>query len=407
MAHSTPTTLDPASPDLDLGRGSAGVVGFGFALGVAGLTAAALLGNGIGDNLKSFYHAYLATYTFLLSIALGGLFFVIIHHLTRAGWSVVVRRISEAVSTAVLAMAILFIPIVSGMHELYHWTHPEVVAADPILAGKAVWLNQPFFLLRVAIYFLIWIGLSQYFHRLSVQQDATGDVELSHRMQRMSALAIILFALSTTFAGFDLLMSLDPHWFSTIYGVYFFAGGAMAFFATLYLVIVLAGMAGKLTTAINAEHRHDVGKLLFAFTCFWAYIAFSQYMLIWYANMPEETGWFQYRHRGEWGVAGVAFLVFGHFIAPFVLIMSRNVKRMRGPMTLACLWILGVCWFDHYWLVMPIYSPESIPFGMMEVALVIGMGGFFIAWVAKQLRARAPVPLRDPRLPESLAFENY
>ncbi|MEZ4655372.1 MAG: hypothetical protein R3E12_17725 [Candidatus Eisenbacteria bacterium] len=280
----------------DLGELGTRVGRIALGIGVVGLAAAFGLGFA-GGNPDRFYQAYLVSFLFFLSLGLGGLFFVVVNHLAGSTWSVVVRRLAEAVSANLWLMALLVIPLLLGMGRLYEWTHADVVAADPLLAGKSAYLNKTFFLIRTAIYFLVWIGFSQYFFRQSRRQDETGEVGITVTMEKVSAPAIILFAVTVTFAAFDYLMSLNPHWFSTIFGVYYFSGSMFAFFA-LPLIVLFCQHNGRLRDVITPEHYHDMGKWMFAFTVFWAYIGFSQYMLIWYANIPEETVWFAARQHG-------------------------------------------------------------------------------------------------------------
>lgn len=379
-------------------------------VGAAGLVVAAVLAMVLADGRNRFFHAYLVSFAYFLSLALGALFFVLLQHVTRSGWSVVVRRIAEVVASVMPLLAVLAIPVVIGMPQLYNWTHASAVAHDSLLQSKQPWLNRPFFIVRLVICFAVWSGLARYFFQRSVAQDATGDTALTIRMQRFSAPAMYLFGITLTCAAFDLLMSLDPHWYSTIFGVYYFSGGVVGFFALLILLAYSLQRAGRLQRAITREHYHDLGKLVFAFTVFWAYIAFSQYMLIWYANMPEETQWFLTRQTGGWVTVSLLLLL-GHFVLPFLALISRIPKRRRYVLVIPAVWMLVMHWVDIYWLVMPGVQvadlPEgTVPFGLMDVACFIGLGGLFIAGAAHRARGRALVPERDPRLLESLTFEN-
>lgn len=375
-------------------------------VGVVALVAAALtLTKGDEQAATRFYHAYLVSFAFYLSLALGALFFVLLQHLTRSGWSVVLRRLAECVAANMLLLAVLAVPLVPGIHHLYHWSHAEAVAGDHLLHGKQPYLNLPFFIGRLAGYFLVWILLARYFLRTSVRQDESGDPALTVKMHRVSAPAMVLFGITTTFAAFDLLMSLDPHWYSTIFGVYYFSGAAVGFFALLAVMVVLVQRAGRLSAEITREHYQDLGKLIFAFVVFWAYIAFSQYMLIWYANIPEETVWYLRRQSGDWSAVGLA-LLFGHFVVPFILLISRGPKRQPAVLALAAVWVLAMHWLDMYWLVMPqIGSPSAKPV-LVDLLCLVGLGGILTAATAWRLRRQALLPVRDPRLPESLAFEN-
>jgi hypothetical protein len=374
--------------------------------GVAGLLASVALAALGGDGWQRFFFSYLLSFSYLLTLALGALFFVILHHLTRAGWSVVVRRWAEAVAAVLPYLALAVVPIfVFGMPHLYHWARPEVVAADPLLRGKQPYLNLPFFAIRLVVYFGLWSLLSRFYFGRSLRQDATGDVQLTVQMERRSALAMVGFALTLTFASFDLLMSLDAHWFSTIFGVYVFAGSVVSFFALLTVLVFAAQRAGLVRHVVTVEHYHDLGKLLFAFTVFWAYIAFSQYMLIWYANLPEETEWLLRRQTHGWGWVGL-LLLFGHFVVPFVMLLSRAPKRRPALVALAAAWMLLMHWVDLYWVVVPEASPANAVPHLLDLTVLVGLGGVAIATVALLLRDRSLIPERDPRLAESMMFEN-
>lgn len=376
----------------------------------AGVGAAALVGSVVlalvsDGGVKRLAFAYLTSFVWALSLALGALFFVLLQHLTRAGWSVVVRRLAEGVAGTLPYWAAGAVPVLAAMPVLYHWTHGDAVAADALLQAKAPYLNVPFFIVRLVVYFAVWIWLVRYFVGRSRQQDESGDPELSLLLQRRSALAMIGFALTATFASFDLLMSLDPHWFSTIFGVYFFAGSIVGFVALLTVLALLLQRAGLLRHTITVEHYHDLGKLLFAFTVFWAYIAFSQYMLYWYAAIPEETGWFVRRQSHGWEVFGLVLLA-GHFLLPFVVLLSRTPKRTPRVLGVVAVWMLLMHWVDLHWLAMPEASPERAVPHVLDFTTLVGVAALGVAFVLLSLRRSSLVPERDPRLVESLGFEN-
>ena len=398
-------TVDLTRDWLQLGSLATPVIATGAIMGVAGLLVSGLLAFLAEDGWGRVLHSYLVAFCFFLSISLGALVFVALQHLTHAGWSVVVRRIAEAIALNVVLLAVLAIPLLAGMGSLYPWTDPEVIAHSPLVANKTGFLNPTFFTIRIVGYFLVWIALAVSFHRASVRQDTTGDVNLTHRMQLLSGPAVVLFALTCALAGFDLLMSLEPEWFSTIFGVYFFAGGFVAFFAVMPIVITLLQASGRMVLAVTAEHFHDLGKLLFGFIVFWAYIGFSQFMLYWYANLPEETHWYMMRHRVGWTLP-VLLLVAGHFVLPFFGLMSRWVKRNRILLSGAAVWMLLMHWLDLYWLVMPSVDSLRVPLHLADLTTMVGLGGLFVAATAVHLRGRSLVPVKDPRIEESLAFEN-
>ena len=376
----------------------AGGIGLLSLLGGAGLTLPA------EDGARRFFFAYLVGFAFVLSLSLGALFFVMLQHLTRSGWSVVLRRIAELMAAGLIGLAALAVPVLLGAGRLYSWAQPAH-ATDALLAWKRPYLNVPLFAVRMAGYFAVWGILAWYFLRRSTQQDRTGEPSLTVRMERVSGPGMLLFGLTVTFAAFDLIMSLDAHWFSTIFGVYFFAGSAASFFAALTLAAMGLQRAGRLVREITVEHYHDLGKLLFAFVFFWAYIAFSQYMLIWYSNIPEETAWYLARQTGPWRHVAAA-LILGHFALPFAGLLSARCKRRRAHLAFWAAWVLVIHWLDLYWLIMPVVSPGRLGLGLAQVATLVGMTGLWLAGIAWWARGVPLLPERDPRLPESLAFEN-
>jgi hypothetical protein len=374
-------------------------------LAVVGIGGSLLLANGTEGGMDYLLETYLVSFAFFLSISLGALFFVLLQHCTRAGWSVVVRRVAEAMAANVWLMAVLAIPVVFGMDHLYHWAEAGATAHDPLLAAKVGFLNPTFFLIRLVIYFAIWGVMASFLHRTSVAQDGSGDPSLTLRMERLSAPGMVLFALSLNFAAFDLLMSLDPHWFSTIFGVYYFASSVVVFLAVMPKILYALQARGVLKNAVTVEHYHDVGKLLFGFIVFWAYIAFSQYMLIWYGNIPEETEWFLKRQTGGWTTVSL-ILIFGHFLVPFLLLVSRKIKRRPLLLAVTGGYVAVMCWIDIYWLVIPEFSPGVARFGLLDVLCLLGMNGVYSAAVILRLRKHSVVAEKDPRLEESLVFEN-
>ncbi|MCB9638084.1 MAG: quinol:cytochrome C oxidoreductase [Myxococcales bacterium] len=371
-----------------------------------------------------YYGSYMFAFLYFLSIILGGLFFVLIHHATRAGWSTVVRRLAEFVmgglylrvgGVSLPLMLLLFIPILIGMPTLFHeWVHPD--PKDVFLKAKAPYLNVTFFLVRAAFYFAVWYGLSWFFLRNSIAQDESGDESFSTRQRAVSPIGIVLFAMTVTFASFDWIMSLAPHWYSTIFGVYFFAGAQVAIFSTLALFGHGLRRTGLLGDIITTEHYQDLGKLLFGFVVFWSYIAFSQYFLQWYSNIPEETVWYADRLKHWNGLTMV--LALGHFVIPFFFLMSKHIKRNPFTLVLACVWMLTIHAIDLFWLVMPsVYHQighsmhKDFHFSVVHLLPVlanfVGIGGLVIAGILRWASEHNLVPAKDPRLKESLAFENF
>jgi hypothetical protein len=356
-----------------------------------------------------FSYAYLLSFCYFVSFSLGALFFVLVQHLTRAGWSVVIRRLAEILAAALPYAGLLFVPIavalLLGSSALYEWNDPQLLAHDAALAKKAAYLNAPFFVIRSVFYFAVWGSLAWYFFRQSTRQDATGDPRLTLCLQRWSAPGMMAFAITVCFASFDWLMSLDPHWVSTIFGVYFFAGCVVGIFALLVILVSLAQQRGAFERTVTVEHYHDLGKQLFGYVFFWGYIAFSQYLLIWYANLPEETCWLVVRQSHGWQWIGL-LLLFGHLLLPFLGLLSRHVRRNRAWLTGWAAFLLVMHWVDLYWLVMPVFDERRLTFGWVDVLCLVGVGSLYLAAVVHVATGPSLVPTRDPRLNESLAFHN-
>jgi hypothetical protein len=377
------------------------------ALIVGGIALAGAVALGLGDTAK-LQRAYLVAFMYVLSIALGALWFVTIQHLTNAKWSVVVRRVAEILASNMWLVGLLslgvVVPMLAGSTDLYAWLDHARVEQDHILHHKAAYLNVTFFTVRMVLYFGFWIWLGRRFFTMSVRQDKDGGSELSAAMQRTSAPSMIAFALTLTFCAFDLIMSLDATWFSTMFGVYYFAGCVLAGYSTLALALMWVQSTGRLTASVNQEHYHDIGKMMFAFTIFWAYIGFSQFLLIWYADIPEETHWYHWRFEGGWKVVS-AMLLGAHFVVPFFGLMSRHVKRNKKSLAFWAVWILAVHYLDLFWLIYPNGGGE-VPLGLVDILCLVGVVSVFVGVSARRARGVNLIPTGDPRLADSLAFEN-
>ena len=362
------------------------------------------------QNPDDFFFAYLTGWSFLLTTALGGLLFLIFHHLTRASWSITIHRINENLIWAFPLLFVLGLPLLLGMHDLYHWTHAELYDPssshyDEILAGKRAYLNTPFWAARLVVYFSIWTFISYRLYTLSVQQDVDPDPSILAKLRSTSAWGLPLTAVALAFASYDLLMSLDPHWFSTIFGVYFFAGGILSAVAVITVIaLLLQRVGGLLHGVITPEHYQDLGKYMFGFVVFWAYIAFSQYMLYWYGGIPEETVWFQHRLQNGWDWHS-AFLVLFHFVVPFLVLLPRATKRAYPILGVMAVWVIGMHWFDLHWVVMPVLR-DSGGFHWLDFTCWLGLMGIFGGVLMYRLRRHALVPQNHPYLGESLHFEN-
>lgn len=385
----------------------------GGVMAVAGLGAT--LGSAMGGDKARAMFSYLWAFESLLALALGALGWLVIDITVRSQWSIVVRRIAETLAATLPVFAILWLPIATiGFHELYPWTHET----DAILERKRWFLSTGFWWGRAIVYLVLWAVLSRFLYTSSVKLDALGDntAERDRIVKRTWAVAapgIIIYALTQSFAAIDWVMSLQPHWYSTIFGVYFFASSMLAFFATTTLMSMALQRAGVLKTAITPEHFHDLGKFTFGFTVFWAYIAFSQFILIWYANLPEETEFYMVRLEGGWQYVSYALPVL-HFFVPFLFLVSRHVKRARWTLGLGAAYMLAMHLLDMYWLILPNYGAHGeghheahLAVSWLDFAALIGMAGAFLAVFGFLLKKNKVLAVNDPRLTDSLAHENY
>jgi hypothetical protein len=404
MAHGKQPTLED---NIQIGDEATGFGKMALGIGGASLVLAMVLGGGpLGTQ---FQRSYLVAFMYVLALGLGALWFVAIQHLTNAKWSVVVRRVAEILAANMSIIAglavIAILPMVLGHSELYEWASPPK-AEDHHAVHQAGYLNLKFFLVRCVIYFGFWALLAKHFLKQSVAQDTSGDADINASLQRISAPGMLLFALTLTFCSIDFIMSLDPVFFSTIFGVYYFAGAVGCGYSILALSLMWLQGKGRIAHAVNREHYHDLGKMMFAFgVIFWSYIAFSQFMLIWYADMPEETHWFHARFDGDWKI--VSMLLLGcHFVVPFFGLLSRHVKRNRKTLAFWAFWLLAIEYLDLYWLVMPNGSEGVVPLSIVDLLAWVGVVGLFLGATANRAKGLNLVPTKDPRLAASLAFQN-
>jgi len=391
----------------------------GLGLLIVGLGIAFSVG---GEEMPRFgFSVYLTAFWYVLTIVLGSLFFVLIQHLVRAGWSVVVRRVAEFMMLMVVPMAVLFLPISGSLFfgpSLFPWIDPDFAAehgiSESVWANKTLFLNAPFFTVRAMIYFAIWCALAVFYWRGSTGQDETGELAATERMQFWAGPSVMIFALSLTFAAFDWGMSLAPMWFSTMFGVYLFAGGVLSAHCAITVAVYLLQRNGAIKDEVTVEHYHDLGKYIFGFIFFWTYISFSQYLLIWYGNIPEETEWFYTRQLGAFGALSLV-LIFFHWMLPFLGTMSRHVRRAPAVITAWAAYVLVMHFIDIYWIVMPEARrlehgaiPQAGGFlGVLATLLcVVGMVALVLGLVLKVAGGTRLIPVRDPRLAESIAFEN-
>jgi len=348
-------------------------------------------------NPVQFAFSWLWVFLFFFTICAGSLFWLILHHLVDAEWSVVVRRLWETAAPLLVALAILFIPLVLLAPVLWTWMPPGHPSHLP-----EGYLNKPFFFTRALLVFVALSLPALLFRAFSVAQDADGAPKYTRLNRRLAGLAVVPFSLALTIAAIDWLMTLQPHWASAIFPAYVFAGSAIA---ALSATVVLATASPHTAPLFTSEHCHIIGKLMLAFTMFWAYIAYSQYMLIWYGNLPEETSYFRLRATGAWPALGL-LLVTGHFFVPFLLLLSRAVKRSPRLLCAIGLWILLMHLLDLYLIVMPVLHPAGFAPHWLDLLSLIAIGSTLGAIFLAVWHTSAPYPIRDPRLARSLALKN-
>ncbi len=387
--HTTDTLQFPADQNLKLPL---------FAVGIVALLASVV---GYFLDHEQFFFSYLTSFSFFSSIALTALFFVMLQHLTRSHWSVVLRRIPESISANLWMWALFIIPVFFGMHSLYHWTHADAIASDPVLQGKQPYLNTTFFIIRQFIYFGIWSFLGWRMYNKSVEMDKTGDWGLQTLLRRTSGPGIFIFVITLAFASFDWLMSLDPHWYSTMFGVYFFAMGFQGMFATLILLVVFLWSRDILKNTIQKSHLYDLGVQLFGFTIFYAYIAFSQFLLIYYANIPEETVWYLERLNGGYEYLAY-FYLFGRFVIPFVVLLPKSTKMKPAVVSSMAGLILVSHLVELYWIVMPVLNHHGFHLSWMTLTCFIGLGCIFFGLFFHTFSKQQMIPVNDPKIEESL-----
>lgn len=364
----------------------------------------AFVGFGAFTETKQFAFSYLFAYTFFLTICMGGLFWTLVHHAVDAEWSVVVRRQFENIATLLLAMAVLFIPLVPVAPKLWYWM-TKGPGQDVLLDEKWPYLTTEFFWLRAAFYFAFFVIAAFWLRANSVHQDKDGAVRYTIINRRITFSSLPLFAVALTFSAIDWLMGLDYHWFSTMWGVYIFAGTALSSLCVLVLLITALRGAGYFQNIISLEHYHILGKLILAFTIFWAYIGFSQYMLIWYANIPEETTYFLRRNTESWNILSTA-LVIGHFFVPFLLLLPNAGKKNPAFLCGVAVWILLMHLLDIYIIVLPALHKAGFSPHWLDIVCVGAIGCTLAAVFLKRLGDAPLWPLKDPRLPQSIALKN-
>jgi hypothetical protein len=367
---------------------------------IAAIVGVVLAGVGVAlSGLDRFYQAYLVGYTFWLGVALGSMALLMVQHLSGGAWGVVIRRPLEAATSTIPVMAVLFVPIALGMHSLYEWTH-EGALNDPMIAAKAAYLNTPFFLARAVFYFVVWTAMSQLLLKWSREQDQTGDPAYAKKLSVLSGGGLVVYALTVNFSITDWLMSVNPHWFSTMWGPLFMVGQALAALALTINVLVLLMGSAPMDRVLSASHFHDLGKLLFAFLMLWAYLTFSQFLIVYSANLAEEVPHYLARSQGGYQYLTIVLIVL-HFIVPYSLLLSRDVKRGITRLRMIAAWLILMRIVDYYWQVAPEFH-ETLSLSVIDLALPIALGGIFLTLYAMRLKSQPLLPVHDEGLEKAL-----
>jgi len=367
----------------------------GLLVGLVGAVVAAV---GAFVDLDRFYTSYLVGFLWMAAVPVGSLALLMLHHVTGGGWGFMVRRVLEASVRTLPLVALFFVPILLGLSRIFPWADPEVVAQDPLIQHKAAYLNSTAFLLRAVLFFAVWIGLGLLLDRMSHRQDRTGEPGLSNRMGALSAPGLIAWCLMGTFAGVDWIMSLEPHWFSSIYGVYFFESMALGALAFTVLMAVMLSRSAPMAERFTKGHFHDYGNLMLAFTMLWGYFTFSQLLIIWSGNLPEEVPWYLERITGGWKAYTIALVVL-HFAVPFLLLLTHAVKGRPQRLVFVAGLLLAMRYVDYFWQVMPPLH-RTMPH-WMDAAVLVGLGGLWLGFFSWQLKRRSLVPFNDPRFQET------
>ena len=371
-------------------------------IGVVGLVLL-LAGALVLQAPEQFFQSYLVGYIFWVGIALGCLAICMLQHLSGGAWGLVIRRLLEAGARTMPLMALLFLPLLLGAYKyhLYPWAVAEEVNRSAVLKHKALYLNLPFFLARAVFYFAAWILLAHFLSKWSSEQDRSSDPLIIRRLQVLSGPGLVLYGLTVTFASIDWVMSLEPEWGSTMFGMLLMGGQAVSAMSFIIAMAVLLAKREPMSRVFAPHHFHDFGKLLLAFIMLWAYFSFSQFLIIWAGNLPEEIPWYLHRLRTGWRYVGLA-LVLLHFALPFVLLLSRDLKRNARTLVLVAVMVIVMRFVDLLWMIAPEFNKASFRLHWMDLVAPIGVGGLWLAVFTWQLKSRPLLPLRDPNLQEVL-----
>lgn len=363
---------------------------------VGGALALALCVAGAFQSPTQFFRSYLFAFVFWVGVALGCSAILMLHHLVGGAWGWVLRRPLESGTKNFFLMAVLAVPILFGLPKLYSWADPEKVKLDPLLRYKRAYLNVPFFVARTVIYFAAWMALAYFLNKWSSEQDRTGEADLTRRMHNLSAPGLVVFGLTVTYASVDWVMSLEPKWFSTIYGMVLMVSEALAAMSLVTVVVILLAAEEPFAKLVSGRLLNDFGNLLLMFTMLWAYLSFSQFLIIWAGNLRDEIPWYVSRAEGGWAVVAVTLIVF-HFAVPFLLLLLRSAKRSRQVLAAVAAGLVVMSVVDVFWLTVPAYDRSGPQFHWMDWAATLGIGGLWLGRFAAHLRKRPLLPLRDAR----------
>ncbi|HUY12385.1 MAG TPA: hypothetical protein VMX16_01990 [Terriglobia bacterium] len=372
-----------------------------WALGVIGLALCAVE---YFIRPTQFFRSYLLGVVFWIGIGLASLGILMLQHLVAGRWGFVLRRLLESAAKTIVWMAILFIPVLLGVRRLYMWAQPAVVAADPMLQYKHPYLNVPFFIARTVFYFAAWILLGFMLTKWSTQQDETGEPELIKKMRNLSGPGMVIYGFTVSWAGIDWIMSLEPHWFSTIYGMMFVITEAVGAMAFLTIVARLLSEHEPMSKVLVPDRFHDFGNLLLVFTILWAYLSFAQFLIIWAGNLQNEIPWYVVRANGGWAWVALFLIVF-HFGVPFLLLLQRVVTYQKRLLSIAAALLFVVSIVDLFWLMVPAYDKTGPHFHWADWVAIVGVGGIWVALFLSQLKSRPLLPLNDPRFQGVLQHE--
>lgn len=359
-----------------------------------------VVGTFVMGTTEQFFQSYLFAFLFWLGIPLGSFSLLMLQHTANGHWGIAIRRLLEAAAITIPLMALLFLPIaLFAMPTLYEWANPEIVAQDTILQSKEPYLNLPFFYARAGGYFAIWIIAAFLLYKWSGDQDKTGNPAIIRRFRVVSGIGIVIYFLTMTFAAFDWGMSLEPHWFSAMYGVIFIVGQALTTFAFMILIVALVSNTEPMAAILTTKHFHDLGNLLFATTIFWTYVTLGQYIIIWSGNLPEEVPWYIHRNAAGWHAITIA-IVLAQFALPFLLLLHRFIKRNISYLWKVALFVFLIRFLEMFWLIEPAFYHSVLSVPWATYAAPVAVGGIWV-WVFIEVLKRRPIlPVQDPQMQE-------